>query len=102
MRVAFQCKRWTKANIGRPEIDRFRGAIQGQYEQGIFFTTAEFVAGAKEASIRPGAVPIILVDGLLLVDLMIDKQFGVQEENLSIHTYALDTILANENEGQGG
>lgn len=98
MRVAFQCKRWTKTNIGRPEIDRFRGAIQGEFEQGVFFTTAHFVPAAKQASIRPGAVPIILVDGALLVDLMIEKQFGVQEERLAIHTYALDTVLADEDE----
>ena len=89
-------------HIGRSEIDRFRGAIQGEYEQGIFFTTAKFVATAKDASIRPGAVPIILVDGPLLVELMIDKQFGVQKESLSIHTYDLDTILADENEDQPG
>jgi restriction system protein len=33
MNVAFQCKRWQK-NVGRPEVDAFRGAIQGEYEQG--------------------------------------------------------------------
>ncbi len=94
MGVAFQCKRWTTTNIGRPEIDRFRGAIQGQFEQGIFFTTAGFVGGAQEASIRAGAVPIILVDGSLLVELMIEKGFGVETESLPLHTYALDTILS--------
>lgn len=98
MRVAFQCKRWTKTNIGRPEIDRFRGAIQGDYEQGIFFTTAGFVPAAKNASIRAGAVPVILVDGPSMVELMIDKQFGVEEEQISIHTYALDTILDDNTE----
>jgi restriction system protein len=98
MRVAFQCKRWTKSNVGRPAIDRFRGAIQGEYEQGIFFTTAKFVPAAQGASIKRGAVPVILVDGPSMVDLMIEKQFGVQEEPLSIHTYALDTILSDEND----
>jgi restriction system protein len=29
IKSAFQAKRWTKAPIGRPEIDKFRGAIQG-------------------------------------------------------------------------
>ena len=70
MNVAFQCKRWTTANVGRPEIDKFRGAIQGEYEQGIFFTTANFASGAKEVSIKRGAVPIILIDGPSIVELM--------------------------------
>lgn len=101
MRVAFQCKRWTKTNVGRPEIDRFRGAIQGEYEQGIFFTTAHFVPAALGASIRPGAVPVILVDGPGIVDLMIEKHLGVEEESIPIYTYALDTILQDEG-GESG
>jgi restriction system protein len=34
--VAFQCKRRTKGNVGRPEISQFRGDIQGQYDMGVF------------------------------------------------------------------
>lgn len=97
MGVAFQCKRWDKTSIGRPEIDKFRGAIQGQYEQGIFFTTAKFVPAATEVSIRPGAVPIILIDGPSIVELMIEKEFGVQQEPVSVFTYALDTVISGEN-----
>lgn len=97
MNIAFQCKRWTKSNIGRPEIDRFRGAIQGKYEQGIFFTTSAFSKGAEGVSIRPGAVPIILVDGQSIVDLMIEKQFGILIEHLPTYSYALDLILDDEN-----
>ena len=96
LNVAFQCKRWTKGNIQRPETDKFRGAAQGEYEQGLFFTTASFWEGAIQASIKRGAVPIILVDGSAIVDLMIDKGFGVQTETLSIPSYALDLALGAE------
>jgi restriction system protein len=96
MKVAFQCKRWTAGNVGRPEIDKFRGAIQGEYEQGIFFTTSGFAIGAKEVSIKPGAVPVILIDGPSIANLMIDKGFGVQSEILPIYTYALDGVLAED------
>jgi restriction system protein len=95
LNVAFQCKRWNKGNIQRPEIDKFRGAAQGDFEQGIFFTTATFSEGAIGASIKRGAVPIILVDGDSIVDLMIEKEFGVQVETLSIPSYALDLVLGN-------
>lgn len=96
LNVAFQCKKWNKGNIQRPEIDKFRGASQGEYEQGLFFTTASFSEGAIQASIKRGAVPIILVDGSAIVDLMIEKGFGVQVETLSIPTYALDLALAED------
>lgn len=36
MNVAFQCKRW-QGSVGRPEVDKFRGAIQGEFEQGVLF-----------------------------------------------------------------
>lgn len=94
--VAFQCKRWTKGNIQRPEIDKFRGAVQGEVEQGLFFTTASFSEGAIAASIKRGAVPIILVDGESIVDLMIEKGFGVQVETMFIPSYALDLVLGND------
>lgn len=96
LNVAFQCKRWTKGNIQRPEIDKFRGAAQGDFEQGLFFTTASFSEGAIAASIKRGAVPIILVDGDSMVDLMFEKGFGVQIETLSIPSYALDLALGND------
>jgi restriction system protein len=76
MNVAFQCKRW-QANVGRPEVDRFRGAIQGQYEQGVFFATSDFTPDAREASLRRGAVPVILLNGQSIVNLMIEKGLGV-------------------------
>ena len=98
MNVAFQCKRWTKGNVGRTEIDKFRGAIQGKYAQGIFFTTAGFVPGVETESFRPGAVPIILIGGGQIVDMMIDKEFGLAIETLPIYSYALDLVLSDEND----
>ena len=96
MDVAFQCKRWTDTPVGRGEIDRFRGAIQGESEQGIFFTTSEFTSGAKQISIKKGAVPVILIDGEGIVDLMIDKEFGVQKHEILIYSNALDLIFEDD------
>lgn len=97
LNVAFQCKRWTKGNIQRTEIDKFRGAAQGDFEQGIFFATTSFSQGAIDASIKRGAIPIVLVDSDSIVDLMIEKRFGVQADSLVIPTYALDLALTPEN-----
>lgn len=76
MNVAFQCKRW-QGNVGRREIQQFRGAIQGTYEQGILFTTSDFTSQATGISFQQGAVPIILMNGTGIVDIMIEKGLGV-------------------------
>jgi restriction system protein len=94
MAVAFQCKRW-EGNVPRPEVDKFRGAIQGEYEQGVFFTTSDFTKGAMEASIKKGAVPVILLNGESIVDLMIEKEFGVQKKPLQIYEDQLDAIFGD-------
>lgn len=91
--VAFQCKKWQN-NIQRQEIDKFRGAIQGEFEQGIFFTTSQFTDGAKGASLKKGAVPIILLDGESILDLMIEKQFGIRRRPLEFYFDEIDRLFA--------
>ena len=95
LNVAFQCKRW-KAAVSRIEIDRFRGAIQGEYEQGIFFTTATSSKGANDVTFKKGAVPVILIDGPTLVDIMIEKRFGIEFETMPVYINALDRVLTEE------
>ena len=84
LNAAFQCKRW-QGNIGRPEVDKFRGAIQGNYEQVLFFTTSDFTPEAKSVSLRSGAVPIVLFNGQSIVRMMIERQIGV--ERIPLHAY---------------
>jgi restriction system protein len=96
MRVAFQCKRWTGKAVGRPEIAQFRGSIQGKVEQGYLFTTGKFASGTESESFQPGAVPIVLIDGLAIVRLMIERQFGVEVDSLPIYSYALDLELGDD------
>ena len=72
MNAAFQCRRW-RGNIARAEVDKFRGAIQGEFEQGVFFVTSDFTLQANNASLKRGAVPILLLNGESIVDLMIDS-----------------------------
>jgi restriction system protein len=94
LNVAFQCKRWKNSSVSRTEIDKFRGAIQGEYEQGIIFTTSTFTKDALAATRRKGAVPIILIDGNAMIDIMIEKKFGVDIESIPIYINALDRVLA--------
>jgi restriction system protein len=91
--VAFQCKRWTRKPLGRPEIDQFRGAIQGLFEQGIFFTTASFSQDAERSSFKVGAVPIVLVNGSTIVDIMLQHSFGIETDHLPVYSLALDLAV---------
>jgi restriction system protein len=89
LNVSFQCKRWTRGNVQRPEIDKFRGASQGEYEQGIFFTTSSFSKGALAASIKRGAIPVVLIDGEAIVQLMIDKRLRMESTVMEIPALAI-------------
>ena len=93
--VAFQCKRWG-SSVGKPEISQFRGDIQGGYEMGIFFTTSSFTKEAKASSLKRGAVPVTVIDGETIIDIMLSHRFGVEKEELTIYKLALDLALAED------
>jgi len=93
VRAAFQVKRW-RQNVPRPEIDRFRGAIAGSFDQGIFITTSDFSDEAKQVSTKSGTVPIVLIDGNKIVDIMLEKGLGVRREPLTITTIDEDFFMA--------
>lgn len=93
LNVAFECKRWKTTSVGRPEISRFRGDIQGEYEQGIFITTSAFSKEAISAATKKGAVPIALIDGKTIVEIMIEKGFGVDIKELPLYINILPEVL---------
>lgn len=92
LHAAFQCKRW-KGPVPRPEIDKFRGAIQGQCEHGYFFTTSRFTEEAQKAAIKPGTVPIFLFDGREIVKIMIEKRLGVIRTPIEVYRERIEAIL---------
>lgn len=74
--IYLQAKRW-EGTVGRPEIQKFAGALQGQRaRKGIFITTSTFSADAVEYTSRI-ETKIILIDGLRLAKLMFDHSVGV-------------------------
>ncbi|MDZ7859769.1 MAG: restriction endonuclease [Candidatus Krumholzibacteriota bacterium] len=74
--IYIQAKKWNN-NVGRPDIQKFAGALQGKRaRKGIFITTAEF---SKEAENYVSKIEskIILIDGRKFAELMIDHDVGV-------------------------
>ena len=76
--IYLQAKRW-EGTVGRPEIQKFAGALQGQRaKKGIFLTTSGFSAEATQyASFIDSR--IVLIDGETLAGLMIDAGVGVSK-----------------------
>lgn len=74
--IYVQAKRWEHV-VGRPEIQKFAGALQGQRaKKGIFITTSTFTQEAREYAERIES-KIVLMDGQTLAQLMIDHNVGV-------------------------
>jgi restriction system protein len=74
--IYIQAKRW-EGTIGRPEIQKFSGALQGyRANKGVFITTSAY---SREAIDYAGAIntKIILLNGEELAGLMIDHNIGV-------------------------
>ena len=80
IKSAFQAKRWKDATVGRPEVDRFRGAIQGGFDHGVFLTTSRFSSDAQDASVKKGAITVLLLDGSGIADLMIEYGIGIVKQ----------------------
>jgi restriction system protein len=77
--IYIQDKRW-QGNVGRPEIQKFVGALRGQSERkGIFITNSGFTNGAMQYT-EGLSDKVILVDGEMLVNLMIDHGVDVNLE----------------------
>ena len=87
-KIYVQAKRWTDGVVGRPELQKFVGALsERQATKGIFITTSDFTKDAKEY-IDKVSQNIVLINGALLTNLMIEYGVGVQ----TVYTYEIKKI----------
>jgi restriction system protein len=74
--IYVQAKRW-QGTVGRPEIQKFAGVLQGhRARKGVFITTSDFSKEALDYADRIDS-RIVLIDGLRLVKFMVDSNVGV-------------------------
>lgn len=86
IRVAIQAKRYTDTAVSEPEIDKFKGVMDGfNAEYGIFITTTYFTPKAKAKAVQ-GNRTVTLVDGQRIADLVAQYELYVQP----VQSYTLD------------
>lgn len=79
--IYIQAKRW-EGVVGRPEIQKFVGALAGQgAKKGVFITTSKFTSDAKEYQPK-NETKIVLIDGEQLAELMMDYNLAVSTVNV--------------------
>ena len=76
--IYIQAKKWNRSSVGRPEIQKFLGAVAGQGgTKGLFITTSTFTREAIDYAKKQLQVKLILIDGKMLTDLMMKYNLGV-------------------------
>lgn len=85
--IYIQAKRW-QDSVGRPEVQKFVGALQGHHaRKGVFLTTSTFTKDASEYAAKVDS-KVVLIDGRRLAELMIDFDLGVT----TTATYAVKRV----------
>lgn len=96
--IYVQAKKWSNP-VGRPEIQKFFGALHGQRAtKGVFITTSTFTAEAVKYadSVTPR---VILVDGKELARLMISHGVGVTvARTYELKRVDLDYFVADDDD----
>lgn len=78
--VYIQAKRW-EGSVGAPVVREFAGTLEGhKANKGVLITTSTFTADAKDFTRSIGR-RIVLIDGAMLTELMIDNEVGVIVES---------------------
>ena len=92
--IYLQAKRY-EGSVGRPDIQKFAGALQGQRaKKGIFITTSTYSKEARDFASKIDT-KIILIDGPTLAKLMFDHGVGVSV-NATYEVKRIDTDYFEE------
>lgn len=85
--IYIQAKKWENV-VGRPEIQKFVGALQGQRaKKGVFITTSSFSSEAR-AYVENIENRVVLIDGEQMAQFMIDHNVGVS----TVETYEIKKV----------
>lgn len=84
VKTVIQVKRWGLANkIDGKIITQLRGSAEVD-QRGLVITTSEFQKSAIEESKAPNKMPVSLVNGAKLIDLLIKHGVGIKKDTLTV------------------
>lgn len=101
VKTVIQAKRFSKTNkINGSVITQLRGSAEVD-QRGLVITTSTFLKSAKEESIAPNKMPVSLIDGNKLVELLVKYKIGVSTKSVEIldvdEEYFLNIDVDNQN-----
>ncbi len=86
IKVVIQAKRWTK-NVGSVPVRNLRGSLRMvDGERGIIVTPSDFTPDAKIEAQSEGKMPITLINGNQLIELLFQYKVGIKQEERIIHS----------------
>jgi hypothetical protein len=100
VKVVVQVKRY-KRNISVEIVRALRGCL-APGEQGVLITTSAFTRTALTEAVSLGRVPIWLVDGLQLTDMLVEQGIGIRKsrplilELLKSEPLVQESLVTNE------
>lgn len=93
-----QAKRWDNSTVGRPDIQKFVGALYGRKaKKGIFITTAAFSKEARDY-VEGLESRVILIDGAQLAEYMFEYGIGVS----TVDSYVVKRVDSDFFEDEAG
>ncbi len=87
--IYVQAKQWQKGNnVHSPDVQKFIGALNCHpgATKGLFITTSDFSSGAAQVAQKQHQGKIVLVNGRMLVQLMMEYGLGVSSKTYTLRS----------------
>lgn len=97
MRTCIQVKR--HQTVGRPIVQNVRGSLSA-HEAGLLVTSGRFTEDAREEAKDPHKIPIALIDGNKLTELLMNLQIGVEHVYVTLYRLKLDDFSKEQLEAR--
>lgn len=95
--TAIQVKRYGNQKVGPNIVREMRGSLVTD-QRGLIITTSGFTGAASEDANAENKLPISLIDGERLLDLLIENQIGVTRKELTILELNLEDLEGLDDE----
>ncbi len=96
VREVVQAKRH-RHTVPRKNLDALRGSLyRFNAVRGTIITTSKFSKGTVDAAVASGTVPITLIDGARLVDLLVEHGIGVKKRNVELLDVDEDALAQSD------